>query len=105
MKVNRLVAIDRSTGPQEGNEYDRILQPLGFMNGDNLDQRFVVFQAQFGILAGVFLKLLLEPAQQRRHTADHDGLLLQQFGQVQQVGNAPFAVFLLRKMTGNFEAM
>ncbi len=76
----------------------RLLDPL-------MERKEFDFQAEFGILAGVFLKLLLEPAQQRRHTADNDGLLLQQLGQVQQVGNAPFAVFLLRKMTGNFEAM
>ena len=72
----------------ERQQHQRVLQALGLVDGDHLDQVVVAFQAQARAvlpLAGV-LDLLRQLAHQRLWAVQLLGLRLQPLGQVQQVG-------------------
>ena len=79
--------------PQEGAEHQRVLQAFRGVDGDDLYQLGVAFQPQQRFLAsGRAGHGGLEPRQQRGLAGDALGFLLQQLGQVAQVGQAAFAV-------------
>ena len=79
--------------PQEGAEHDRVLEPLGLVDGDDLHQVLVGLEAQLRrVVAALVAALGLEPAQQRVGRGVRLGRLVQALGQVQQVGQAPLAV-------------
>ncbi|MNI34525.1 hypothetical protein D3C73_885160 [compost metagenome] len=78
----------------ERQEHQRILQPLGLVDGHDLDQLLVALQAQdllFARLAGQ-RQVLGQMANQGLLAIELGGGLLQQLGQVQQVGQHPLAV-------------
>ncbi len=81
------------------------MQALGAVNRDDLDQRLVVLETQFGLLVVLFVELLGEPGEQRRHAGTQQRLLLQQFAEMQQVGQASFTLLALRKPRADLETM
>ncbi|MCY1499335.1 hypothetical protein D9M68_333500 [compost metagenome] len=63
------------------------------MDGDDLHPLGIAFQAQQGVLAGAFAAALgVQPGEQRLQAGPLEALGLQQFGEVQQVGQAAFAI-------------
>ncbi|MND94300.1 hypothetical protein D3C80_865130 [compost metagenome] len=88
------LAIHRFAGADERQEHQRILQALGLVDGYHLDQLFITFQAQdllFASLTGAG-QMLAQVADQRLLAIEFGGRLLQQFGQVQQVGQHSLTV-------------
>ena len=78
----------RTAQADKGQEYQWILQPFRFMDGDNLDQLSITFQPHYLVVSGLgngflLIQMLIEIAQQRMHTIQFDTGLLQQLGQVQ----------------------
>ncbi|MNQ58640.1 hypothetical protein D3C85_728520 [compost metagenome] len=79
--------------PQVGAEHQRVFQALGGVDGDDLHPLGIALQAQQGFFAvGLGAALGVEPAQQLFQPGALQALALQQFGQVQQVGQAALAI-------------
>jgi hypothetical protein len=79
--------------PQQRAEDHRVLQPLGLVDRHHLHKVAVGFQAQLRRVVPACLAALgLQPALQRLGRRVGIGGLVQAFGKVQQVGQAPFAV-------------
>jgi hypothetical protein len=81
-------------GAGKGQEDQRVLQALGFVDGDHLHQLLVAFQANTATIIGVGVvqAQLRQVADQRLGALQSGAGLLQQLGQVQQVGQVPLAV-------------
>ena len=92
--LHRFLVVQRAEGTDEGQEHQRVFQALGFVDGHHAHQGIVAFQAQHLLLGSLtapgqgFAKV----ADQRQLTVQFSGSELQQLGQVQQVGQHPFAV-------------
>ena len=83
--------------PQKRAEHEGVLQALGLVHGHDLHQVAVRRQTQLrGVVAAALscaLRALgLQPAAQRLGRGVGLGSVMQHVGQVQQVGQAPFAV-------------
>ncbi|MCY1306402.1 hypothetical protein D9M70_562620 [compost metagenome] len=91
-------AIYRPGATRERQHHQGVLQALGLVHGYHLDQVRVAFQAQNLFLA-LLLNLLSQVANQRVLAIEFCGAALQPFGQVQQVGQAAFAL-LFSQQTG-----
>ncbi|KAF5054671.1 hypothetical protein DSECCO2_385710 [anaerobic digester metagenome] len=84
-----------ASGPakDEGAEDHRVLEPLAFMDGHDLDRIAVRVQAELGFLGAVGAEPPGEPGQQCVHgRARLAFLAVEQLQAVQDVGHAPFAV-------------
>ena len=76
-----------------GQEDQRVFQALGLVHRDHLDEVGIAFQSHHLLVAGaaVALRLRGQPADQRLLAVEPGTRRLQQFGQVQDVGQAAFA--------------
>ena len=95
----------------EGQQHQRVFQPLGLVDGDHLNQRRLAFQPHDllvgrlrACLAGLG-DLVGQMPQQRVFAIERGSGLLQQFGQVQQVGQRALAVVATQQLRGQLEAM
>ena len=95
----------------KGQKHHRVLQTLAGVDGDDLDQIFVTLQPH-GLLFAVacttrvhFIDLLGQPADQGLFTVDLTARRLQQFGQMQHIGQSPLAVALAAPAPGQFQHM
>ena len=102
-RLQRCVVILTAVGPgtaglgravaEEGTENNRVLQSLACMDGDDLYQVLIRLETQLcRIQRVVFCLGRIEPAQQRLGRRMRLCRLLQFLGNVQAVGEAPFAV-------------
>ena len=97
----------RSAG--EGQHDQRVFQALGLVDSDHLDQRGLAFQPHDFLVRGVGLvvvglaDLAGQMADQRVLAVQCGGGLLQQFGQVQQVGQRALAVGAGQQLRGQVE--
>ena len=103
----RLVAPYRAAVGNERQKYQRILQPLGFVDGHYLDQIRIALQPQYLFLATVAVPGAADGfsqiADQRLLPIQLPGRLLQQLGQVQQVGQLALAFTLTDQPLGQAE--
>ena len=85
--------------------HQRVFQPLGLVHGDDLHQLRIAFQAQHALVAALALAgdLLGQPAYQRLFAIELAAGRLQQFGQVQQIRQAPLAARLLQQHGGQLQ--
>ena len=89
---------------------DGVLQPLAFVDGDDLHQIGIAFQPQglrFAVLAGVG-NVLGQPANQRLFSLQRGAGVLQQLGQMQVIGQGALAfaaVGLSQPARGQLEAV
>ncbi len=92
----RFLLIQRTEAADEWQEYQGILQALRLVDGHHPHQRLVAFQAQYLFVSALPLpgQQLAEVADQRLFAVQFAGGLLQQLGQVQQVGQHPLAIVL-----------
>ena len=80
-------------GAGEGQEHQGIFQALGLVHRHHLDQLGVAFQAQDLLVGGALGgQLLGQVADQRLLAVKLAGGTLQQFGEVQQIGQHPLAI-------------
>ena len=95
-------ARDGAHAAGKGQAHQRVFQALGFVYGHHLDQVGVAFQPHgVGVAGGAAaFELLRQPAQQGMFAIELRAGLLQQFGQVQKVGQAAFAARLLQPARG-----
>ncbi len=92
-------------GADEGQEDQRVLEPLGLVDGDHLHQVGVALQAQ-AVGVGLGRRVgasLAEVAQQGVLAVELGAGLLQQLAQVQQVRQVPLAAGALQKPGGHGE--
>ena len=78
----------------KGEEHHAVLQPFGFMNGNDLDQVALALQVQLliiGIVVGM-ADLLGKPARQCRRSLLLQAGGRQQLAQVQQVSQTPLTI-------------
>ncbi len=79
--------------PQERAEHDRELEALRLVDGDDLDEIAVRFEAQLrDFVGGAVATLRRQPAQQRIRRFVRRGRLVDLLAQVQQVGESALAV-------------
>ena len=86
--------IGSAVAADEGQEHQRVLQSLGFVDGDDLHQLALGFEAQYllRILAVGATRRLPQPAQQGIFAVQLAAHLLQQLAEVEEVGQPPLAV-------------
>ena len=90
-----LVGPHHTVAVRKWQAHHRVLQALAGVDGHHLHQVFVAFQAHGLLVAlGVFIHLLHQPADQRLLAIESHAGRLQQLGQVQHIGQAPFALCL-----------
>ena len=103
----RLVAPYRAAVGNERQKYQRILQPLGFVDGHYLDQVRIALQPQYLLLPTAAVQGpadgFSQIADQRLLPIQLPGRLLQQLGQVQQVGQLALAFTLTDQPLGQAE--
>ncbi len=105
----RLVLVRRAEAADKGQVHQRVFQALGLVDGDHLDPVVVAFQAQDALLAAGALLFhgalhrVFQIADQRLLAVQAGGGLLQQLGQVQQVGQGALAVQALAEPGGHLE--
>ncbi len=95
MKLKRqATAVHRFRGANERQEHQRVLQTLGLVDGDHLDQLLVAFQTQDLLFPGLTgeCQVVAQMTDQRLLAIQFGGGLLQQFRQVQQVGEHSLTV-------------
>ena len=79
--------------PQIGTEHDRVFESLRLVDGDDLDQVLVGFQAQLGgLICTSFVALRAKVAQQPFRRGVRLRCLMQALAQMQEIGQASFAV-------------
>ena len=85
--------IEATEAASKRHAHHRILQPLAFVDGDDFQQVGIAFQAHHLLVAllGVFSDLVHQPAHQGLLTFQLGAGALQQFSQVQKVGQAALA--------------
>ena len=90
----RLALVGGAEAANKGQIHQRVFQPLGFVDGDYLDPVIITFQPQDAFLAAVTLLFegFFQIANQGLLAIQLSGHLLQQFRQVQQVGQCPLAI-------------
>ena len=100
-------AADRAKAGAKRQADHGVFQPLAFVDGDELDQIGIAFQAHhlLVVLAGAFADLALQPADEGLLAFQVAAGGLQQFGQVQKVGEPAFAIGLLQPAGGQPEAV
>ena len=91
--------------PGKGQANHGVFQALALVHGDDLHQVGVALQAQDLFIPGqaVFVHLGVQPAQQGVFALQVGAGLLQQFGQVQHVGQAPLAAVVAQPARGQIE--
>ena len=88
------VRLRAATG-EKRQEHQRVFQPFGLVQRDHAHARIFAFQPQHAFLRGI--RLFGQPLQVPQHadfTVNAGGVGLQAFGQMQQVGELPFAAFV-----------
>ncbi len=87
-------AIHRFGRADERQEHQVVFQALGFVDGHHLDQLLVAFQAQDLLFTGLprQREVFGQVADQGLFAVQFGGGLLQQFAEVQQVGQHPLAI-------------
>jgi hypothetical protein len=106
-----IAALHLARGAGEGEQDQRIFQALGLVHGHHLDQLGLAFQAHDLLFGGVGLAgggvgdLLGEVADQRVLAVERGGGLLQQFGQVQQIGQRALAAVAREQARRQVEGM
>ena len=92
-KRRLVIGPGRPAGTGKGQEDQRVFQALGLVDGDHLHQLLVAFQANAAALVGVAVVLaqLRQVADQRLGAVQPGAGLLQQFGQVEKVGQVALA--------------
>ena len=80
--------------PQERAEHHVVFQSLALVDGDDPHQVFIAFQPQllFLVPVGRDAAAVAKPLEQTHHAGMGSAGDLQQFGQVQQIGQTPLAV-------------
>ncbi len=88
--------------PQEGAEHHLVFEALGLVDSDDLHQVAVRFEAQLRHLVGAIVATPGgQPAQQRIRGRIFSTGLLQQFAEMEQVGQPPFAVAACEQAAGD----
>ncbi len=106
--IARLIGlvIERGVGAavaaDKGEEHQRVLQPLGFVDGDDLHQLALGLQAKYllRILAALAVYRLPQPAQQGVFAVQLAAHLLQELPQMEEVGQPPLPVGARQKRCG-----
>ncbi len=88
-----LVLAEQLAVPEKRAEHQGVFQTLAGVNGDDLHPFGIAFQAQQRFFTGAFAAALgVEPGEQRLEPGPQQALGLQQFTEVQEVGQPPFAI-------------
>ena len=84
--IKRLILFAETSNKRQPDQ--RVFQPLRFVDGDDLHQVLIAFQAHLltGRIAVRFGDMLRQPAHQRMFAFQLAGCLLQQFADMQDVG-------------------
>ena len=100
-----LVKPPKTAGKRQA--HHRVFQPLAFVDGDDLDQVGIAFQAHHLLVAllGVFSDLVHQPADKGLLALQIGAGVLQQFGQVQVIGQAALAAIALQPARSQPEAV
>ncbi len=107
LQLQRPAALGGAEAADERQEHQRVFQALGFVDGHHAHQRGIAFQSQHLFLGRRTLARQQggEMADQRLFAVQLGGGLLQQLGQVQQVGQGALAVAALHQSLRQAEVM
>ena len=100
-------AIHRFRRTNERQEHQGIFQPLGFVDGHDLDQLLIAFQTQDLLFAGLAgqCQMLGQMSDQGLLAIQFGRRLLQQLAEVQQVGQHSLAIAASHQRLGQLEVM
>ena len=111
LQYGHLVGLDFAVAVREGQTHHRVLKTLAGMDGDDLDQVVVTLQAH-GLFFGVahpprldLFDLPSQPSDQRLLATVFAAGGLQQFGQMQHIGQAALTVAAGAPATGQLQHM